>query len=131
MHLHELLSSLTHVPTYFLAIQFFCFILMVVFFILSLKFDKDEETNKTVASMIALFVSLLAGISFLVYPQNSIESAIENAKITRSGDKIHIESKSEFLKSADLDIVSEKDGYIKVEFKNKIYRIEDLSKKGN
>ena len=58
-------------------------------------------------------------------------SALEEAKITRSGDKIRIESNSEFMKSTDLDIVAEKDGYIVVEFENKLYRIADLSKKGN
>lgn len=61
----------------------------------------------------------------------SQNSALEEAKITRSGDKIRIESNSEFMKSTDLDIVAEKDGYIIVEFDNKLYRIADLSKKGN
>lgn len=67
----------------------------------------------------------------MIYTESAKDSAVNEARIIRSGDKIHIESNSEFMRSADLDVVAEKDGYIYVEFENKTYRIEDLSKKGN
>ena len=78
-----------------------------------------------------MIVFLITGLGLLIYTQSASKTAIEEAKISRVNDKIHIESNSEFMRSADLDVVVEKDGYIYVEFENKTYRIEDLSKKGN
>ena len=131
MQLHEILSSLTVIPIYIKVIEYSMLILMVIFFLLALYANSKRSTRASVTFMILCSVSLAVGFGTLIYESNSRRAAIEEAKISRVNDKIHIESKSEFLKSVDLDIVSEKDGYIKVEFKNKTYRIEDLSKKGN
>lgn len=96
-----------------------------------LKAASEDEDRKFNVSLASLIVFVLASVSLLIYTDSAKTSAIEEAKVTRSGDKIHIESNSEFMKSADLDVVAEKDDYIYVEFDNKTYRIEDLSKKGN
>ena len=95
------------------------------------KADKNDNATLFAVSLASLTIFFAAAIGVLIYIGTSQNSALEEAKITRSGDKIHIESNSEFMKSTDLDIVAEKDGYIIVEFENKIYRIADLSKKGN
>lgn len=95
------------------------------------KSDKEDNDSAFTKSIISLAVFVATATGFVIYTQSSQNTAIENATITRSEDKIHIESNSEFMKSADLDVVAEKDGYIYVEFDNKTYRIEDLSKKGN
>lgn len=128
MQLHEILSSLTVIPIYIKVIEYSMLIAMVIFFMLALNTNSKSSTRASVAFMILCSVSLVVGFGTLIYESNSRRAAIEEAKISRVNDKIHIESKSEFLKSVDLDIVSEKDGYIKVEFKNKIYQIENLSK---
>ena len=96
-------------------------------------FKADKNDNETVFAVLvaSLTIFFATAIGVLIYIGTGQNSALEEAKITRSGDKIHIESNSELMKSADLDVVAEKDGYIIVEFENKIYRIEDLSKKGN
>lgn len=96
-----------------------------------LKAANEDEDRKFNVSLASLIVFALASVSLLVYTDFAKTSAIEEAKITRSEDKIHIESNSEFMRSVDLDVLAEKDGYIVVEFENKTYRIEDLSKKGN
>ena len=96
-----------------------------------LKAANEDEDRKFNVSLASLIVFVLASVSLLVYTENAKDSAIKEATITRSEDKIHIESNSELMKSADLDVVAEKDGYIYLEFDNKTYRIEDLSKKGN
>lgn len=128
MQLHEILSSLIVIPFYIRVTEYSMLILMVIFFMLALNTNSKSSTRASVAFMILCSVSLAVGFGTLIYESNSRRAAIEEAKISRVNDKIHIESKSEFLKSVDLDIVSEKDGYIKVEFKNKIYQIENLSK---
>ena len=128
MQLHELLSSLTAIPFYIRVIEYSMLILMVIFFLLALYANSKRSTRASVTFIILCSVSLSVGFGTLIYESNSRRDAIEEAKISRVNDKIRIESKSEFLKSTDLEIVSEKDSYIKVKFKNKIYRIEDLSK---
>lgn len=130
MQLKEILLSLKVTPFYFNAIIATAFILTAVSFIAMLAFD-DEDGLKLPIAFISMIVFLVTGVGFLVYTENAKTGAVEEAKITRSGDKIYVESNSEFMKSDNLDVVSEKDGYIYVEFNNKTYRIEDLSKKGN
>lgn len=98
-----------------------------------LFFDGDYEEN---LALIENALSKYANVDkedrfTVIYTDSAKKSALESARVIRSDDKIHIKSNSEFMKSADLDIVAEKDGYIYVEFQNKTYRLEDLSKKGN
>lgn len=131
MQLQEILSQLETTPIHYNVIMIVAFILAVIFFLLLIKAANENEDRKFNVSLASLIVFVLASLSLLVYTDSAKTSAIEEAKITRSEDKIHIESNSEFMKSADLDVVAEKDGYIYVEFENKTYRIEDLSKKGN
>ena len=131
MQLQEILSLLKTTPTNVMVIEIFALILMICFVMLALKetLDRNLLLAKIFSSLCAL--SILFGFATLFYAQASKNIAIKEAKVTRSDNKIHIESNSEFMKSAELDIVSEKDGYIIVEFENKTYRIADLSKKGN
>ena len=129
MQLKEILELLKVTPMHYNILIAVSFILAVVSLIAMLSSETDGI--KFLISVIALAIFLFAGLGTLAYSQSSGKTAIREAKITRSGDKIHIESNSEFMKSADLDVVAEKDGYIYVEFENKTYRIEDLSKKGN
>lgn len=131
MQFKEILSLLKTTPINYNVSMSVVFILALISFLSMLKAANDYEDRKFNVSLASLIVFALVSVSLLVYTQSARNDAIEEAKITRSGDKIHIESNSEFMKSADLDVVSEKDGYIYVEFENKIYRIEDLSKKGN
>lgn len=131
MQLHEILKLLKVTPIHYNVAMTVVFILTVIFFIAVFKYDTGQDDKKLIASLASMIVFLITGLGLLIYTQSAENSAIEEAKITRSGDKIHIESSSEFMKSADLDVVAEKDGYIYVEFENKTYRIEDLSKKGN
>ena len=130
MQLQEILKQLETTPMIFNIIMIVSAILFVVSFVIMLASDKDEDWKFPISST-ALLILALTGLGLLIYTETSKDHAVEEAKITRSGDKIHIESNSEFMKSADLDVVAEKDGYIYVEFENKTYRIEDLSKKGN
>ena len=131
MQLQEILSQLETTPIHYNVIMIVAFILAVIFFLCILAYSNGRDESKFVTSVIALTVSLFTAVGLLIYTETARDSAIKEAKITRSSDKIHIESNSEFMKSADLDVVAEKDGYIYVEFENKTYRIEDLSKKGN
>ena len=131
MQLKEILSLLKTTPMYFNVSMTVVFVLALISFLLMLKAANEDEDRKFNVSLASLIVFALASVSLLAYTDFAKTSAIEEAKITRSEDKIHIESNSEFMKSADLDVVAEKDGYIYVEFENKTYRIEDLSKKGN
>lgn len=131
MQLQEILSLLKTTPMHFNILMTVSFVLAILFFFAALKYDNDREDKKLIFSAISMIIFLIAGIGALAYTENAKDSAIKEATITRSEDKIHIESNSEFMKSADLDVVAEKDGYIYVEFDNKTYRIEDLSEKGN
>lgn len=131
MQLQEILSFLETTPTHYNVIMIAAGILFIVSMFVMLKSDRDHNDTKLTVAIVCMFIFLAVGLGTLVYTNSAEDSAVESAKITRSGDKIHIESKSEFMKSADLDVVAEKDGYIYVEFQNKTYRIEDLSKKGN
>lgn len=131
MQLQEILSSLTSTPSHIIILEYLALAAMVILFLLALSSNSKHSTRSSIVFMILCSISLTIGIGTLAYESNSHRAAINDAKITRSGDKIRIESDSEFLKSTDLDVVSEKDGYIYVEFKNKTYRLEDLSKKGN
>lgn len=131
MQLKEILSLLKTTPMQYNIVMILAFILAVISFLYILAYSNDCDESKFVISVIALIVSLFTAVGLLIYTENAKDSAIKEATITRSEDKIHIESNSEFMKSADLDVVAEKDGYIYVEFDNKTYRIEDLSKKGN
>lgn len=131
MQLQEILSLLETTPMHYNIIMIVAGILFVVSLFAMLKYDSDHNAEKFTVSFISIIVFLIAGLGTLIYTESAKDSALESAKITRSSDKIHIKSDSEFMKSADLDIVTEKDGYIYVEFQNKTYRIEDLSKKGN
>ena len=132
MQLQEILSLLKTTPMHFNILMTVSFVLAILFFFFAaLKYSNDREDKKLIFSAISMIIFLIAGIGALAYTENAKDSAIKEATITRSEDTIHIESNSEFMKSADLDVVAEKDGYIYVEFDNKTYRIEDLSKKGN
>lgn len=131
MQLKEILSLLKTTPMHFNISMTVVFILALISLLLLLKAANEYEDHKFNVSLASLIVFALVSVSLLVYTESAKTSAIEEAKISRSGDKIHIKSNSEFMKSADLDVVAEKDGYIYVEFENKTYRIEDLSKKGN
>lgn len=129
MQLQEIVELLTMTPTLYIILLAVFFSLAFVSFITMLASDLDDMKFRI--SIAALAIFLLSGLFTSTYTQSARNSAIRSAKITRSDDKIHVESISEFMKSADLDVVAEKDGYIYVEFENKTYRIEDLSKKGN
>lgn len=131
MQLKEILSLLKTTPIHFNIWMTVIFILAIISFVLMTKFTNEYEDTKFKISLGFLVVFAIAAVSLLFYTESAKTSSISKAKITRSGDKIHIESNSEFMKSADLDVVAEKDGYIYVEFENKTCRIEDLSKKGN
>lgn len=130
MQLKEILLNLKVTPSHFNILIATAFILTIVAFIAMLKYDENDGIKLPI-SLISMIVCLVTGVGFLAYTENAKTVAVKEAKITRSGDKIHVESNSEFMKSADLDVVAEKDGYIYVEFDDKTYRIEDLSKKGN
>lgn len=131
MQLQEILLLLKTTPIHYNIIMIVAFVLAVFFFLCLLAYSDGREPFKFSISIAALVICLVTALGILIYTESSRDTAVEEAKITRSGDKIHIESNSEFMKSADLDVVAEKDGYIYVEFENKTYRIEDLSKKGN
>ena len=131
MQLQDILSSLLTTPTHIQAVEFSALLAMVVFFLLALYFNAQDSTKVSMVFVSILSVMLMIALGTLIYESNSRNAAIDHAKITRSGDKIHVKSNSEFMKSVDLEVVAEKDGYIYVEFENKTYRIEDLSKKGN
>lgn len=130
MQLKEILSSLEVTPFYFNAMIATAFILMAVSFIAMLAFDEEDGLKLPIA-VVSMIVFLVAGVGVLVWTENAKDNASKEAKVSRVNDKIRISSDSEFMKSVDLDVVAEKDGYIYVEFDNKTYRIEDLSKKGN
>lgn len=129
MQLKEILELLKVTPMHYNILIAVSFVLAVISLIVMLASDMDNMKFRI--SVVSLAIFLFTGLGMLTYSQSSSNDAIEEAKISRSGDKIHIESNSEFMKSADLNVVAEKDGYIYVEFENKTYRIEDLSKKGN
>ena len=131
MQLKEILLLLKTTPMQYNIIMIVSTIFAGVSLLLMFKSDKEDNDSAFTKSIISLAVFVATATGFVIYTQSSQNTAIENATITRSEDKIHIESNSEFMKSADLDVVAEKDGYIYVEFDNKTYRIEDLSKKGN
>lgn len=130
MQLKEILSSLEVTPFYFNALIAVFFILMILSFVAVLALDKDDGLKQPVA-VILMIVFLVAGIGVLAWTENAKDNASKEAKVSRVDDKIRISSDSEFMKSVDLDVVAEKDGYIYVQFNNKTYRIEDLSNKGN
>lgn len=130
MQLKEIISSLEVTPFYFEAIIATAFILAAIAFIAVLKYDEQDGLKLPIAfTTMVLFI--ITGIGFLAWTENAKNNASKEAKVSRVDDKIRISSDSEFMKSVDLDVVAEKDGYIYVEFDNKTYRIEDLSKKGN
>lgn len=131
MQLQEILELLETTPTNYNVIMIVAGILFLASFIAMLKSDSNHNDTKLFISFGFMIIFLVAILGTLFYTDSAKKSALESAKITRTGDKIHIKSNSEFMKSADLDIVTEKDGYIYVEFQNKTYRLEDLSKKGN
>lgn len=130
MQLKEILSSLEVTPFYFEAIIAISFILAAIAFIAMLKYDEQYGLKLPIA-FTAMIVFIIAGVGFLAWTENAKDNASKEAKVSRVDDKIRISSDSEFMKSVDLDVVAEKDGYIYVNFDNKTYRIEDLSKKGN
>lgn len=130
MQLKEILSSLEVTPFHFEVIIAASFILAAIAFIATLALDKDDGLKQPVA-VISMIIFLVTGIGVLAWTENAKDNASKEAKVSRVNDKIRILSDSEFMKSVDLDVVVEKDGYIYVEFDNKTYRIEDLSKKGN
>lgn len=131
MQLQEILSLLETTPTHYNIIMIVAGILFLASFIAMLKSDSNHNDTKLFISFGFMTIFLIVILGTLFYTDSAKKSALESAKITRTGDKIHIESNSEFMRSSDLDIVAEKDGYIYVEFENKTYRLEDLSKKGN
>lgn len=131
MQLQEILSLLKIIPMYYHVIVGIAFILSIVSAVIMFKADTNDNETAFYVSLASLTIFFATAIGVLIYIGTSQNSAMQSAKITRSGDKIHIESSSEFMKSVDLDVLAEKDGYIVVEFENNTYRIEDLSKKGN
>ena len=131
MQLQEILLLLKTTPMHYYFIVGVASILSIVSMVFMFKADRNDNGTVFAVSLSSLIIFFATTIGVLIYLGTSQNSAIEEAKITRSGDKIRIESNSEFMKSTDLDVVAEKDGYIIVEFENKIYRIADLSKKGN
>ena len=131
MQLQEILELLKVTPMHYNVIVGISFILSIVSVVFMFKADKNDNATVFAVSLSSLTIFFTAAIGFLIYIGTGQNSAMQSAKITRSGDKIHIKSNSEFIKSVDLDVLAEKDGYIIVEFENKTYRIEDLSKKGN
>ena len=131
MQLQEILELLETTPMYYVAIMLTLFIVSIISFGLMCKSNADDNGTGFKISSAGLIVFALTLVGFVLYTESAKNSASESVKITRSGDKIHVESNSEFMKSADLDVIAEKDGYIYIEYKNKTYRIEDLSKKGN
>lgn len=131
MQLQEILELLETTPMYYVIIMITLFIVSIVSFGLMCKSNADDNDTGFKVSSASLIIFAIATVGFLLYTDSAKKSALESARVIRSDDKIHIKSNSEFMKSADLDIVTEKDGYIYVEFQNKTYRIEDLSKKGN
>ena len=131
MQLQEIFELLETTPMHYVAIMLTLFIASIISFGLMCKSNSDDNDTGFKISSAGLIVFALTLVGFVLYTESAKNSASESAKITRSGDKIHIKSNSEFMKSADLDVIAEKDSYIYVEFKNKTYRLEDLSKKGN
>ena len=131
MQLQEILLLLKTTPMHYLFISGIAFALAIVSVVFMFKSDKNDNGTLFAVSVASLTIFFATAIGVLIYIGTGQNSALEESKITRSGDKIHIESNSEFMKSVDLDVLAEKDGYIIVEFENKIYRIADLSKKGN
>ena len=131
MQLQEILELLKVTPMHYNISMTVVFILALISLLAMLKAASEYEDRKFNVSLASLIIFALSSVSLLIYTETARDSAIKEAKITRSDNKIHIESNSEFMKSADLNVVAEKDGYIYVEFENKTYRIEDLSKKGN
>ena len=131
MQLQEILLLLKTTPMYYHIIIGVAIVLSVLSVISMFKADKNDNEALFAVSLALLAIFFATALGVSIYTATGAESALQSAKITRSGDKIHIESNSEFMKSADLDVIAEKDGYIIVEFENKIYRIEDLSKKGS
>lgn len=130
MQLKEILSSLEVTPFYFEAIIAISFILAAIAFIAMLKYDEQDGLKLPIA-FTAMIVFIISGVGVLAWTKNAKDNASKEAKVSRVDDKIRVSSDSKFMKSVDLDVVAEKDGYIYVEFDNKTYRIEDLSKKGN
>lgn len=131
MQLQEILELLETTPMHYVVIMLTLFIASIISFGLMCKSNSEDNDTRFKISSAGLIVFALTLVGFVLYTESAKNSTSESSKITRSGDKIHIESNSEFMKSADLDVIAEKDGYIYVEFKNKTYRLEDLSKKGN
>lgn len=131
MQLQEIFELLETTPMHYVAIMLTLFIASIISFGLMCKSNSDDNDTGFKISSAGLIVFALTLVGFVLYTESAKNSASESAKITRSGDKIHIKSNSEFMKSADLDVIAEKYSYIYVEFKNKTYRLEDLSKKGN
>lgn len=129
MQLHEILSNLETTPIHFNVVMIASAILFVV--ALLVMSESSDNPKKVAISFVVLAATLIAGLGTLAYTETSKDNASKEAKVSRVDDKIRISSDSEFMKSVDLDVVAEKDGYIYVEFNNKTYRIEDLSKKGN
>lgn len=131
MQLQEILVLLKTTPMHYYIVAGIAFVLSILSVVMMFKSDRNDNETGFIMSLISLAIFFVTAIGVLIYLGTGQNSALEEAKITRSGDKIHIESNSEFMKSADLDVVAEKEGYIYVEFENKLYRIADLSKKGN
>lgn len=131
MQLNDILSHLKITPMHFNIIMIVLGLLALISFITMLKSANEDHNAGFNISLVCLAIFAVTAVGLLIYTENAKTDAVKEAKITRSGDKIHVESNSEFMKSVDLDVVAEKDGYIYVEFDNKTYRIEDLSKKGN
>lgn len=131
MQLQEILELLETTPMHYVAIMLTLFIASIISFGLMCKSNADDNDTGFKVSSASLIIFAIATVGFLLYTDSAKKSALESARVIRSDDKIYIKSNSEFMKSADLDIVAEKDGYIYVEFQNKTYRFEDLSKKGN
>ena len=129
MQLHEILSNLETTPIHFNVVMIASAILFVVAFLV--MSESSDNPKKVAISFVVLAATLIAGLGTLAYTETSKDNASKEAKVSRVDDKIRISSDSEFMKSVDLDVVAEKDGYIYVEFNNKTYRIEDLSKKGS
>lgn len=131
MQLQEILRSLTVTPTDLKTFGLSVLTATIMFFVLSIKFSNERSFGSAFACIQFAILGLILSFGIVAYDLSSRQSAIDSAEIIRSKDTVRVHSNSRFMKSADLNVFAEKDGYIYVEFENKTYRIEDLSKKGN
>lgn len=87
MQLKEILSLLKVTPFHYNISMAVIFILALISFLLMLKAANEYTDRKFNVSLASLIVFAPAGVSLLVYTESTRTSAIEEAKITRSGTR--------------------------------------------